>query len=295
MISAFCTFSIVKAQNTLPVHHPNEIVQLKDLKCDKMQLLLKNEIYKNKHWKQLIETKKMAIGIVDLNDLEHVKYAGLNSDHMMYAASLPKIAILLAAMEAVHNGELEDTDALRKDMKLMIAKSNNGAATRLIDSVGYEEIEASLRNAYHALYDEEYGGGLWVGKRYASSGKRYPDPLKGLSHGATVYMVSAFYYQLVFGKLIDEKRSEEMLEVLKDPKLSHKFVNTLQRIAPNATIYRKSGTWKQFHADSVLVWGPNRKYIIVALIENSQGGTIMKNLIEPIEDVFKLLSASSCN
>ena len=295
IIFSFFGFENLKAQITLPIHHPEEISNLRDFACNDLQVLLKEEIYKNNHWKQLVESKKMAIGIVDLRDLEHVKYAGLNTDHMMYAASLPKIAILITVMDAIHKGELEDSDALRNDMRIMISKSSNSAATRLMDSVGYERIESTLRNAYHVLYDENYGGGLWVGKRFASTGKRYPDPLKGLSHAATVSMVCSFYYQLAFGKLIDEQRSAEMLEILKDPELTHKFVNTLQRIAPNASIYRKSGTWKYFHADSVLVWGPERKYIIVALIENSNGGSIMKKLIEPIEDVFNSLSAAACN
>lgn len=287
------TFQVVKAQNPLPIHHPAAIAELRDLKSDALETALEEEIFKNKQWKQLVETKKMAIGIVDLRDPEHVKYAGLNSNNMMYAASLPKIAVLLTVMDAIHNGELQDSDALRNDMRLMISKSSNSAATRLIDSVGFEQIENTMRHINYNFYDEEYGGGLWVGKRYASSGKRYPDPLKGISHAATVSMVCSFYYKLAFGKLIDEQRSAEMLEILKDPALTHKFVNTLHRIAPNATIYRKSGTWKIYHADSVLVWGSDRRYIIVALIEDSNGGSIMKKLVEPIEDVFNKLSASA--
>ena len=281
------TIGSVKAQDTLPMHHQGDIAYLRDLKNDKLQTALKEEIYKNKKWRQLVENKKMAIGIVDLRDTSDVRFAALNDDYMMYAASLPKIAILLTVMKAIHDGELEETNAIRIDMHSMISKSSNAAATRLLDAVGYEKIEQTLRNSYHKLYDENYGGGLWVGKRYASAGKRYPDPIKGLSHAATVSMVCEFYYQLAFGKLVDETRSAEMLGVLKDPLLTHKFVNTLKRIAPNVAIYRKSGTWKQYHADSVLVWGPGRKYILVALIEDPDGGAIMKKLVEPVERAFK--------
>jgi beta-lactamase class A len=290
----FVAFESVNAQDALPIHHPSGISELRELECDTLQILLKEEIFKNKQWKQLVENKKMAIGIVDLSDLDNVKYAGLNSDYMMYAASLPKIAVLLTVMDAISKGELQESPELTNEMRMMISKSSNSAATRLIDTVGFERIEQTLRDLDYRFYDEESGGGLWVGKRYASSGRRYPDPLKGLSHGATVSMVCSFYYKLAFGKLINEKRSAEMLDILKDPALTHKFVNTLKRIAPNTAIYRKSGTWKTYHADSVLVWGPERRYIIVALIENSNGGNIMKNLVEPVEDVFKNLSASTC-
>ena len=295
VLISFLTTGAAVAQEKLPLHHPGDIADIRDLKCNSLQTRLENEIFKNPHWKQLVRNKKMAIGIVDLSDPGNVKFAGLNPDHMMYAASLPKIAVLLTVMDAIEKGELKESDALKKDMRQMISKSSNAAATRLIDSVGFERIEQTMRDVHYRFYDEDCGGGLWVGKRYASTGKRYPDPMKGLSHGATASMVCSFYYKLAFGKLISEERSAEMLGYLKDPELTHKFVNTLKRIAPNATIYRKSGTWKIYHADSVLVWGPERKYILVALIESADGGTIIKKLVEPLEKVINETHNIACN
>ena len=282
------------AQQMPPVNYTGEPVPIRELKCAELQSALKEELYKNKQWKSLIERKKMAVGIVDLSDLNNIKFAGLNEDHMMYAASLPKIAVLLAVMTEIHNGNIVETESIKNDMRLMISKSNNAAATRMIDLVGFEKIEEVLRNANHKLYDEETGGGLWVGKRYAKSGKRHPDPMKGLSHGATASMVCSFYYQLAIGKLIDSERSAEMLEILKDPALHHKFVNTLKRIAPEASIYRKSGSWKQYHADSALVWGPERKYIIVALLEDTSGESIIRNLVVPLEKVLEKSARMNC-
>ena len=182
---------------------------------------------------------------------------------------------------------MEYTDVIKKDLRLMISKSNNQASTRMIDRLGYKKIEAVLRAPKNKLYDEEVGGGLWVGKRYAAQGKRNPDPLKGLSHAATTKQVCSFYYQLALGNLISEERSAEMLAIMKDPKLHHKFVNTLDKIAPKATIYRKSGSWRNYHSDSALVWGPERKYIIVALIDNDYGEQIIRNLVRPLEKVLK--------
>lgn len=274
-------------QQTLPIETKMEIDPLAELQNRELQTLLENQINSNAQFRKLIANKKMSIGIVDLSNLQDVRYAGLNDENMMYAASLPKIAILLAAMDAIDKGELKDTKEVRQDMRLMISKSNNAASTRMIDRVGYEKIEEVLRAPANKLYDEKVGGGLWVGKRYASGGRRYPEPMKGLSHAATTKQVCSFYYQLALGNLISDKRSKEMLEIMKDPALHHKFVNTLDRVAPKATIYRKSGSWKNFHADSALVWGPERRYIIVALIDDNLGEQITRNLVEPVEKVLR--------
>ena len=271
----------------LPIETNDSIFKIEDLRDIQLQTILEKEINKNNNWKSLVSNKTMAIGIVDLTDLNHIKYAGINDSNMMYAASLPKIAVLLAAEDALEKGELKDSKEIQKDMKLMISKSNNAATTRMIDRVGYEKIEEVLRDPNNELYDEATGGGLWVGKRYGGGGDTNREPLKNLSHAATTKQVCSFYYQLVMGQLINKERSEEMLEIMKDPALHHKFVNTLNRIAPNADIYRKSGSWKSYHSDSALVWGPKRRYIMVALINNDSGENIIRNLVVPLERVMK--------
>jgi beta-lactamase class A len=273
---------------SLPINEkPKTIKPIYELHDDKLQSYLAEELYKNKLWSSLIKKGQMSVAIVDLSNVKKIRYAGINDNNMMYAASLPKIAILLTAMVAIDEGELIETDAVKNDLRLMISKSNNQASTRMIDLVGYEKIESVLRAPLYKLYDEEVGGGLWVGKRYAASGRRYPEPLKGLSHAATTRQVCSFYYQLAMGNLINYDRSKQMLEIMKNPELHHKFVNTLDRIAPTANVYRKSGSWKNYHSDSVLVWGPNRQYILVALLDNDHGEQIIRNLVVPVERALK--------
>lgn len=281
----------VMAQEPIPVAVDGQVKPISELKDEHLQELLTQQLNSNQKWKRLIKNKKLSIGIVDLSNPEDVRYAGVNDDYMMYAASLPKIAILLAAMDALENGELADTKEIREDLRLMISKSNNRASTRMIDRLGYAKIEAVLRAPETKLYDETVGGGLWVGKRYAAGGKRHPDPLKGLSHAATTRQVCSFYYQLVMGNLVSEKRSKEMLEILKDPALHHKFVSVLDNLAPKAKIYRKSGSWKNYHSDSALVWGPQRQYIIVALVEDGLGEQVTRNLVKPLDKVLQASKA----
>ncbi|MFK8008605.1 MAG: serine hydrolase [Saprospiraceae bacterium] len=263
-----------------------ELEPLRDLVDYNLQRQLLKQLKSNKKWAKLIANKKMSVGLVDLRDMNNIKFARVNGDNMMYAASLPKIAVLLAAMDALEKGELKETAAVKADMKLMIAKSNNQATTRMIDRIGFDKIEAVLTDPKYDLYNKEFGGGLWVGKRYAGGGKRKPDPLYGISHGATVSQVCRFYYMLLHGQLVCEQRSEQMLDIMVDPKLHHKFVNTLDRIAPDAKVYRKSGSWRNFHSDSALVWGADRQYILVALLDDPKGESIIRRLVLEVEKVL---------
>lgn len=271
---------------------PNDsLIPLQALLDRNLQMELERGLKRNPHWAGLMAEKKMAVGLVDLRDRAHIRYARVNGDEMMYAASLPKIAILLAVIDAIDKKELPESQDILTDMKLMISVSDNEASTRLIDRVGYAKIESVLCNPKYMLYDKACGGGLWVGKRYAADGQRHPDPLKGLSHAATVTAICKFYYMLINGKLVSYRRSKQMLDIMVDPALHHKFVNTLDQKTPHAKLFRKSGSWENFHSDSILVWGPRRRYILCALVEDPQGEQILRDLVNVIEYVLRIPGA----
>ncbi len=274
----------------LPLSIPDEQIQpLRSTVEAKLQAALERRLNRNRSWAKLIGRKDMAVGLVDLSDAENIKFARVNGNVMLYAASLPKIAILLAASQGLEDGKVQETPEVMDDLRIMISKSDNRAATRMIDRVGgFRKIESVLRDPRYDLYDPNWGGGLWVGKRYSKDARRYPDPVLGTSHGATVSQVCRFYYLLAIGKLVSRERSKQMLDMLVDPEINHKFVHTLHTIAPQAKLYRKSGSWSSWHSDSVLVWGPKwRRYIVVALIEDPGGERILRDLIPAVEEVLK--------
>jgi beta-lactamase class A len=264
-----------------PATYYQEVNEKRD---PELQSNLEEMINNNPLWKSLVGKKRMSVAIVDLREMANIRYASVNGKNMVYAASLPKIAVLLSAMEAVNEGFLEYTPALKKDLRLMIAKSNNAATTRVIEMLGYDRIAQTMERNKYGLYDRSDGGGLWVGKKYAKSGARNPDPLKGISHAANVDQVARFYTMLAYGKLVNKELNLEMMKYLIDPEIHHKFVKSLDRLDPDVDIYRKSGSWKQFHCDSALVFGENgRRYIIVALIEDTAGSRICTNLVAKAE------------
>ncbi|WP_420460766.1 serine hydrolase [Neolewinella sp.] len=259
--------------------------RLRDHQDKDLEAQLKAAILANPTWAQLYRSKRLSVGLVDMADARSPRFATLNGKHMMYAASLPKIAVLAAAHDAIERGELQETATIKQDMRLMIAKSNNAATTRMIDRVGFEHIERTMRDPRHQLYDTANGGGLWVGKRYAAGGRRYPDPMKGISHAATTEQICRYFYLLANGQLVSQKSSLKMMSYLVDPELHHKFVNTLDRVAPRAKVYRKSGSWSVYHADCAMVQGPNRNYIMTALVEDPDGEQIIRDLGEVMDNL----------
>ena len=251
------------------------------------QRALELVLNENPEWRRLIERRRLAVGVVDLSP-QTPKYARVNGNRMMYAASLPKIAILLAAYVSFEDGSLAETAEIHQDLQDMIRRSSNSAATRVLDAVGMAKLEQVMRDPRFGFYDEDRGGGLWVGKRYASSGVRRGDPLFNVSHGATVTQVARFYYLLANKRLINEHRSEQMLADLSDPGIHHKFVAEIEQRAPRARLFRKSGTWREYHSDSVLVQGPNwRNYILVALVQSEDGEEILRNLVPVVETLLQ--------
>jgi len=189
---------------------------------------------------------------------------------MMYAASLPKIGILLAALVEVERGKLRMTPRLERSLHDMIRVSSNVEATRVMNLIGKYHVNEILSSKRFRLYDPRVNGGLWVGKEYGPRPAFQRDPLHNISHGATAMQVARFYYLLETGRLLSPRMSGEMKEALSEPGIQHKFVKGLA--GQDVAIFRKSGTWNQFHADSAIVETPRGSYILVGLAEDRRGG-----------------------
>ena len=235
-----------------------------------------NELVDKQGWGAQVDDDSMSIALVLIRDRGY-RLAMLNGRHMAYAASLPKIAILFAAMVASQEGDLVIGPELERDMRDMIRVSCNPCATRVMERVGRDKLLQILQRPEYEFYDDDGHGGLWVGKDYAGKQAHRRDPLHGLSHGATAYQVARIYYHLYRGTLLDEKHTAMMREMMSKPGISHKFVRGLSR-EPDLELWRKSGTWKNFHADSVLVQSPVGTYILVALIEGPNGDRQLETL-----------------
>jgi beta-lactamase class A len=155
-----------------------------------LQSDLERALNKNRSWRALIEQGKMAVGVVDLSTPPNARFASVNGWTMMYAASLPKIAALLAAYQSIAEGVLQDSPELHEWLVQMIRRSSNSAASYVIDLIGLKRIGDLLQ--WYSFYMPENGGGIWLGARYPSNGERNPEPIKGLLHAASAMQLCRF-------------------------------------------------------------------------------------------------------
>lgn len=232
-----------------------------------------------------VRDKRLSVALVDITDPGKPRLAAVNGDEMKYAASLPKIAILLGAFVEIEAGGMALDEGTRASLTQMVRRSSNVEATRMLNKVGKERLLQILQSPRFKLYDPASNGGLWVGKEYAKSPAYRRDPLHNLSHGATAIQTARFFYLLETGQLVDSALTAEMKQMLSRPAINHKFVKGLKS-RPGVKIYRKSGTWSRWHADAAIVEDGKYKFIVVGLAESSKGGEWLSKIVAPLHDLI---------
>ena len=231
-----------------------------------------------------VKARRLALALVDLSSPEKPHLAMLNGDTMMYAASLPKLAILLGAFVEAERGRLPLDERHLQAITGMVRYSSNSDASQVLDWVGERRLIEILLSPRYAFYDPNGKGGLWVGKSYGPSPAFLRDPVAQLSHGATAFQVARFYCLLDAGALVGPALTQQMKEVLSQPGIQHKFVKGLES-RPGATLFRKSGTWKEFHSDSALVESGSHKFVMVGIARDRRGQDWLERLAAPLHDV----------
>ena len=234
----------------------------------------------------LAKAKKVGIVIADITDPYKPRVAQVNGDVMLYAASLPKIAIILGAFVQMERGKMTMDEKTRALLNITVRKSSNKAATELLNQVGIENLAEILQSDRYRFYDPKYGGGLWVGRDYGGGKVWKRDPINGISHGASAMQAARFYYMGATGRLVAPQYQEALVEVFSKPGISHKFVKGMKQKKPEADIYRKSGSWRQFHADSGVITQEDNEYVIVALVEHPEGGQGLAELIVVVDELM---------
>lgn len=283
VISLFVTlFFLLSASCLLASPSPD----LLDTKCDtKLQRGLEQSL-KQLNLSKAAARKNLTIALVDITDPSAPRHAYINPNEMMYAASLPKIAILLGAFDRISRHEMHLDKDTKQTLTRMIRNSCNKSATIMLNRVGKDYLADLLQSPRYKLYDPSRNGGLWVGKEYAKAGVWKRDPIHNLSHGATALQIARFYFMLETGQLVTPEYSHQMKSILGDSAIHHKFVKGIEAVYPESHIFRKSGSWKSFHSDSAIIERNGRRYIAVAMANNARGGKWLSDLIVSMDKLI---------
>lgn len=223
-----------------------------------------------------------SAGVLDLRTL---RLAWVRPDRIDYAASVPKIAILLGWFAAHQN--LTDLDATtRHELGLMIKQSDNELAAKFSQQLGLDFIRGALDR--YGLYDAKTGGGIWLGKHYGQGGERVVDPVGGHSHAATVRQLLRFYLLLEQDKLVSPEASAAMREIFRSPDIPHKDDKFVAGLAgrPGLEIRRKAGWWEDWQLDTAAVTGPERHYIVVAMTHHTHGEDYLRAFAAAVDDLL---------
>ncbi len=214
-----------------------------------------------------IEAEQTAIGLLDMTT---GRLAMLRADTLYYAASVPKITILLAYFQTHPQAAENLDDQTRHELGLMIKRSDNALAAKFSQSLGFQAIADVLTSPQYQLYDPLHGGGLWMGKHYAKGDIRNRDPLAGESHAATVRQLLRYYLMLEQGRLVSPQASKTMREIFQSPDIQHLNSKTVLALTGrDLQIIRKSGTWSDWYADSAVITGPDGRHYILAVLTHT--------------------------
>jgi beta-lactamase class A len=228
-------------------------------------------------------SEQTAVGLLDLKTL---RLAMIHPDRGEYAASIPKIGILLAYFQLHPEAATNLSPQTRHELGLMTKASNNEMAAKFSRELGLKPIQAVL-NSYQ-LYDTNHGGGIWVGKHYGKGDERYGDPLGDNSHAATVRQLLRYYLMLEQGKLVSPTASQTMREIFASPDIPHDDIKFVKALAGrDVQILRKWGSWQDWLHDSAIITGPGRHYILVALTKHPKGDDYLVALGKAVDDLMQ--------
>jgi beta-lactamase class A len=229
-----------------------------------------------------MNTAQTAVGLLDL---QTARLAMIHPDREEYAASVPKIGILLAYFQ-LHPVAATNLDMkTRHELGLMIKASSNEMASKYSHELGLRQIQGVL-NEYH-LYDANHGGGIWVGKHYGKDTERIGSPVADNSHAATVRQLLRFYLLLEQGKLASPAASKTMLEIFASPEIAPEENKFLKGLAGrDVLVLRKSGSWENWLHDTAIITGPGRHYILVALTNHPRGDEYLADFAAAVDDLM---------
>tara|TARA_B100000745_G_scaffold286400_1_gene222307 strand:+ start:591 stop:1472 length:882 start_codon:yes stop_codon:yes gene_type:complete len=257
------------------------------------------------------ETGNFALAFKNLDDGKEIL---INENEIFHAASTIKTPVMIEFYRQLHQGKLslKDTLQIKNEFKSIVDgsmyklsefdDSDKNTYNKLgqyysINNLIYEMITISSNFATNILI--EYIGANNVTKSMKEIGALNIDVLRGvedikafelgLNNTTSAKDLLIIYEKLAKGKIINNKSSAIMIDILKD----QKYDDIIPKYLPkNIEIANKTGMITGVHHDSGIVFLKNgRKYVIVLLSKNMsdmESGTEMMARISEL--IYKTLN-----
>src|SRR5436190_15992331 len=181
-----------------------------------------------------LKPDQIAFTLVDLRDRQHPVRASYRGDAQIYPASVVKLFYMVSAHRWLEDGQLQDTDELRRAMRDMIVDSYNEATHYIVDlltgttsgpELAQDELKewADKRNAVNRYFASLGYTNINVNKKPWCEGpygretqaiKTFQPTRNMLTADATARLMT----EIVTGRAVSAKRGDEMMELRKrDP------------------------------------------------------------------------------
>ena len=159
---------------------------------------------------------------------------------------------------------------------LMIIKSSNLATNIIIDLVGAQNVNKTMREM--GAKDIQVLRGVEDSKAFQ----------KGLNNTTTAYDQMLIFNEMAMGRIVDKKASDAMINILIDQAFNDKIPAQLPK---DVKVAHKTGWIKGINHDAGIVYLPDgRKYVLILLskelVDDKAGVSAMANVSKMIYDYF---------
>ena len=189
------------------------------------------------------------------------------NNRQMQSASLIKLFIMATAYEEIEKGTLNKAEVI-DDIKIMINKSDNDAANRMIDRLGFDKI-----NNY--INSHEY-----------TSTQIHRKMLQGTENGdnyTSVLDVGKLLEEMYRGRCVSENASKEMIEILKSQTLTSKIPAGVPSGVETAN---KTGELSTVENDAAIVYKDGAPYVVVIMSNEVTNTSEARNNIKEMSTMI---------
>lgn len=177
----------------------------------------------------------------------------------MVAASLIKLFVAGACLEAAEKGEIQDQ--YEDSLWSMLSQSDNDAANRLINLLGMDKVNAFISG--HGFADTQLNRLMLAGN--------------GLENYTSVKDCADLLSQVYEGTFVSEAASERILSAMKEQRVRTKIPAGLPE---DVICANKTGELSNVENDTAVIFAPGGDYIFCVMSDRVSPGTAQNEIKE---------------